>query len=210
MKTKNIVIISIGVAALIGGGLWLLLSKKGKSEDEVALEPSVPRPMNKTTGVIGTTFANGTYIAPQGTSANVRAEANTTSSVIENISSGKVIGKVISSTTVGGYIWTYVETLSGKKGYVRSDIAKQTQYSISDTEKYKYGTKVLANKDSVEVFDETGKQVITKISKYTLIGTVISVFQGGLISVNLSNPIILTYPVYKKYLTGVVKLSDVV
>jgi len=205
-KGLKIGLIITGVLA-VAGGLYLAL-KKPKTEDEVAKEPSIPQPTS-TTGVIGKNISNGSYIKPTGSSANVRSSANTTSSIVENISSGNIIGKVVANTTVNGYIWLGVETLSGKKGYVRSDIVSITEYKIADTDKWKYGTKVLANKDNVEVYDENSGSVISKISKYSLIGTVISIYQGGVVSVNLTNPVIITYPTYKKYTTGLVKTSDI-
>jgi len=112
---KNIAI-AIGIlgVAIIGGGAYLYATRKPNEEEN----PVVNTPSN--TGNSKPKYAVGNNLMPLGASANIRASASATSAIKKNVTSGNLIGTIISySKGSDGFYWYKVAD-----GYVREDVVK--------------------------------------------------------------------------------------
>lgn len=201
------VVILLGVG-IIGITIYIdkknedILDKNVNSED-IETAKSLEKSPSKSPSAI-TILKVGEYVAPNGTSVNVRQSASTDSGIITNIKG--VVGKIVDVVSGSdGYKWYKVQLLIsiGEKtfGYVRSDVVQKTTYSVLATD-ITIGNTVFPKETSgVTIYSIPDSSLIAtnnvlKESYNQVIGKVLEVIKGsnGKIFYKVELALKITYP----------------
>lgn len=214
-KNKKIIIgVSIGIVVILGlFGIVAIVRKSKKeneSEDEVASTIPQSSSIESTSATIkGRVFAINDYVAPSGTSVNVRKTASTSSDIITNVKSGSVIGKVMEKITVSGYYWYKVSLINGTIGYVRGDIIKKTTYTpLKSTRTYNVGEILNPLYNNVVVYSEPNQNSYKIISNLYTNQIKYKSKNGDWFNVDLIIPV-TNYVNNQKFTSGYVKAESV-